>query len=641
MSEFTDMKLAEGFEPTGYDAWRALVETSLKGRDFDKALTSETYDGIQLRPLYTSSDMPTHPLRPTSGRGGQAVGWDIRQAATGPSAEDTAAQIAVDLNEGATSVLIRLDNALRSGGTPDSSPDLIGADGAALHTKEAFATAFQGIDLTTTPVALDAGLAGMAAAKALAALAGAGGLASGASLGLDPLSALALTGLDADLTPAWCAAAAAVDGADNAFLMTASSAAFFDAGASEAEELGCLIASGVAYLRGLEAAGMDVTAAARRISFNLALSQDQFQTIAKARAARALWAMVLRATGVDGVGMRLDGVTAERMFARQDPHVNVLRATIAGFAGAVGGLDGLTILPFDARNGGRGPLARRVARNLQIVLAEESNLAKVADPSGGSFFVERLTQDLAKAGWAMFQEIERAGGMAAAIQDGMLPARIRETAAERAKNAAKRREAIIGVSEYANLDEQPLETVDLKSAAAAASADWRRGAKLLDTAMASGEGRLTLQPVAGPYEALRDASNAYADSNGAGPAVFLANIGALAAFTARATFASNAFAAGGLIAKGDVGFADGAAAASAFVASGARIACICGADDGYAAHAADMARALKAAGAGQVWLAGRPPKDRAAFDAAGIDDYVFMGVDLMAALKSAHQAIGV
>ena len=282
MSDFADMKLAEGFEPTDYDAWRALVEASLKGRDFDKALTSETYDGIRLRPLYTSADTPESPMRPATGRGARAAGWDIRQAATGPSADDTSEQIAVDLAEGATSVLIRLDNALRSGGTPESSPGLVGADGAALHTREAFATALRSVDLTATPVSLDAGLAGLAAGQALTALAGADGLVQGASLGLDPLTALALTDLDADLTPAWCAAAAALDGAGEAFLMTASSAAFFDAGASEAEGLGCLIASGVAYLRGLEAAGMDVKAAAKRVSFTLALSQDQFQTIAKA-----------------------------------------------------------------------------------------------------------------------------------------------------------------------------------------------------------------------------------------------------------------------------------------------------------------------------------------------------------------------
>lgn len=640
MTDNDDMKFAEGFEPASYADWRKLVEASLKGKDFDRALTTETYDGIRLRPLYTPVDRPETLLRPATGRGARASGWDIRQAATGPSASETASQIAEDLGEGASSILLRLDRAIAAGETPESRPDLVGMDGAALHSEAALAEALKPVDLATVPVALDAGAGGLAAANALLGIAGAGGLAPGASLGLDPLSATAAAGLPDDATADWCLAAVGLKGAEKAFLMNASSAVFFDAGASEAEELGCLIASGVAYLRGLEAAGMDVAAAAGRMSFTLALSQDQFQTIAKARAARTLWAAVLKAAGVEGAGMRLDGVTAERMFTRHDPHVNVLRATVAGFAGAVAGLDGLTVLPFDARNGGRGPLARRVARNLQIVLAEESNLAKVADPSGGSFYVENLTAGLAQAGWEMFQEIERAGGMAKAISGGMLPDRIKETAAARGANAAKRKEAIIGVSEYANLDEAPVGEVDLEVARKAATADWQSGGRLLDAPMSLGEGALAMAPVSGPFEALRDASDAYSARQGARPTVFLANLGALAAYTARATFAANAFAAGGIAAISDGGFDAGDAAAAAFKASGAKIACICGADPAYEAHAADVAKALKAAGAGQVWLAGRPPKDRSAFDAAGIDGYIFMGGDLLAALTSAHQAIG-
>lgn len=612
MTENEDMRLAEGFEPAGYDAWRDLVEKALKGADFDRALTTETYDGLRLQPLYTKNDAPDALSRPGSGRAGRAAPWDIRQAIVGPSADDAAAQIAEALGEGAHSVLLRFDAGLRSGASPESRPDLVGVDGAALDTSAAIGRALAGVDLATTPVALDAGAGALAAAKVVISLAD-GGLAAGTSLGLDPISALAGAGVD--VVGEWAGAAA--DLSANAYLMRASSTVFFDAGASEAEELGCLIGSGVALLRALEAAGMAPAEASRRIAFAIALSQDQFLTIAKARAARSLWAAVMKAAGVEGASMRLDGVTAERMFTRHDPHVNVLRATIAGFAGAVGGLDGLTILPFDARLGGGDPLARRVARNLQVVLAEESNLAKVADPGGGSFYLERLTTELAEAGWAVFQEIERAGGMAAAVQGGMLAERIQKTAASRDGKVARRRDAITGVSEFANLAEPT------------------------SVGKASGEGQFALRPVAAPFEALRDASDAYAVRTGGRPKIFLANVGALAAYAARAGFSRNAFAAGGVEAAEDGGFDDPSAAAKAFTESGARIVCICGTDGAYAESGAGFAEALKQAGAAQVWLAGRPGDAEAALRAAGVDEFLYAGGDLLQALAAAHHAIGV
>lgn len=641
MSGDEDMRLADGFEAADYAAWRTLVEKALKGADFEKTLTTGTDDGFRLQPLYGPDDAPTARLAPASGRSGRAAAWDIRQVVAGPEPADVAAQIAEELGEGATSVLLRFDAAFRAGATPADRPDDVGRGGAALHTEAALATALAGVDLGTTPIGLDAGAGGLAAAKALLRLAG-GPLTPGAALGIDPALAVAAAGLARADAEAWIAEAAGFDAGDGVFVLTASSQTFFDAGASEAVELGCMLAAGVACLRGLEAAGLSVAAAAARIAFRLAISQDQFMTIAKARAARALWANVLGHAGAaDAAGsMRLEGVTAERMFTRHDPHVNMLRATIAGFAGAVGGLDGLTVLPFDARVSGHDPLARRVARNLQIVLTEESNLAKVADPAGGAFFVEHLTTELGRAAWAVFRKIEAAGGVFAALEDGLIAGWIDATRSTRAARLANRRQAITGVSEFANLAEPDRAKA---GAGTAAAAGWSADGALLPSRIAPGEGPLRPDPLAAPFEALRDASDAYLQRTGGRPAVFLANIGALAAFTARASFARNAFAAGGVAVAGagEAGFDDPAALVEAFKASGAPIACICGADAGYAANAEAFAAALKAAGARQVWLAGRPGDAKAALEAAGVDDYIFMGADILAALAAAHRVIGV
>lgn len=637
MSANTEMPLADGFAEVDYDAWRGLVKTALKGADFDRTLTTETDDGFRLQPLYSAADRPDAPLTPGSGRGVTAGAWDIRQAVTGPSAADANVQMLEDLAEGGASVLLRFDGCMRQGATPASRPDLIADRGAAIHTVEDLATALAGVDLAKTQVTLEAGAGGLAVAKAFLALAGSP--ADGTVLGLDPISAMATARLSAESAAAWYDFAAKYDG----LALNASSVTAFDAGASEAEELGYLLSSAVAYLRAIEARGLSVADAAARISFTMAISQDQFMTIAKARAARALWATVLKHAGAveAATSMRLHGVTAERMFTTRDIHVNILRATIAGFAGAVGGLDGLTIYPFDMRLGKRDPLARRVARNLQLMLAEESNLRRVADPAGGAYFVERLTNDLARQAWVEFQAIEAVGGAAKAIESGILPARIAESAADRAAKIAKRKVPILGVSEFANVTELPIEPADLTDVAGAALAN--SGAPLLDASTAPGDGPLTVQPVGAPFEALRDAADTYCKSTGATPGVFLANIGLLAHFTARASFAANAFAAGGITPVGEqgVGFTDDAAVAAAFKASGAAVACICGTDKAYGDHAADFAMAMKAAGANQVWLAGRGGDAEAALRAAGVDGFIAMGSDVLAAMQSAHQAIGV
>ena len=623
----SELPLAEGFEEADYASWRATVEKALKGADFEKALATPTYDGMALQPLYTEADRPEDANRPATGRGARAGLWDIRQAATGPDAAAVNAQIKEDLSEGATSALIRFDTALRSGETVSSRPDLVGIGGAALHGPAALREALSGVDLASTPIALDAGAAGLAAGNTLAAM---GPLAAGGSLGLDPLSAIATAGLGEDAVGAWAKAAANFD--TPAFRMTATGAPVYDAGGSNVQELGAMAAAGVAYLRALEVAGVSPLEAAEMIHFRLSISQDQFLTVAKARAARAIWAAVLKHAGASGASMRLDGMTSERMLARHDLHSNVLRGTIAAFAGAVGGLDGLTVLPFDARIGARDPLARRIARNIQLVLVEESNLGKVADPAGGSYFVERLTADFAREGWAFFQAIERAGGLANAYSSGMVAEKVAEVVDARTRNLANRKDAITGVSEFANLAEDVQRPPDFSGLAATLVEE-----AFLPEPLA-GERTLALRPTAAPFEALRDASDAKLRRDGARPSVFLANIGALAEYNVRATFAANAFAAGGVIATGDVGFQEGAAVAVAFGESGAKIACICGTDGGYGDHGADFAKALKSAGAKQVWLAGRPSDD---LKAAGVDGFIHMGVDILAALQSAHTALEV
>ncbi|MEL0003227.1 MAG: methylmalonyl-CoA mutase family protein [Rhodospirillales bacterium] len=631
-----EMRLAEGFQPQNYEDWRASVEKTLKGADFDRALKFNTYDNIQINPLYVRGDAPLSPLRPVTGRGVHSNRWDIRQTVTGPSLEEAVSQISEEVAGGATSVLLRLDACLRSGCTSSGNSASVGLDGAALHSVTSLKTVLEAFP-QGVPVALDAGASALAVIKAVRDR----DWAIGSSFGLDPIASTATAGLDPSSHDDWFTYAAQPV-QDGITTLTASSLPYFDAGASEAQELGALIATGVAYLRALEARGLAVELSARRINFVLGLSQDQFITIAKVRAARALWSAVLKKIGVDPIEMRLEGVTASRMFTRHDPHVNVLRSTIAGFAGAVGGVDSITVLPFNTRMVGNNALARRVARNLQIVLAEESNLFRVADPAGGSFYIERLTDDLANAALIEFKSIEKAGGMTAALLNGIWADRVTSISKARDANVALRREAITGVSEFANIDDPPEKQLDLDHIVSSVKTDLQSNAALLSEPVCSGLGQFNIKPVAASYEALRDLSDAYLMRVGVRPTVFLANIGRLSDFNVRATFAANTFAAGGIAVAGvgDVGYESASAAAADFKVSEAKIVCICGSEVGYAEKAEDFARALKEQGASQIWLAGRPGDKLAAYSASGVDGYIYMGADILASLKMAHEAIG-
>jgi len=267
----------------------------------------------------------------------------------------------------------------------------------------------------------------------------------------------------------------------------------------------------------------------------------------------------------------------------------------------------------------------------------------VAVPAGGSFYIERLTNDLADASFAEFKAIEKDGGIVAVISNRTLAQRIHQSNETRKTNIASRRDAITGVSEFANLEDQAINSLDLTSLRESVQADLAANKALLSDVIGLGSGQFNPTPIASIFEALRDASDAYLSKTGGRPKVFLANIGNLQDFNVRATFATNAFAAGGIGVAGnsDDGYDTGALAADAFKASGAKIACICGSESGYGEKAIDFAQALKKKGASQIWLAGRAGVNEEAYAASGIDGFIYMGADITNALKLAQAAIGV
>jgi methylmalonyl-CoA mutase len=375
----------------------------------------------------------------------------------------------------------------------------------------------------------------------------------------------------------------------------------------------------------LTQAGIALDHARRLVFFRVATGPDLFVTIAKHRALRKVWARVEEASGLAPQAPFVTCETAWRMMTQRDPYVNMLRTTMAVTAAGVGGADAICALPFTLALGLPDAFARRVARNMQLILLEESNLCRVADPAAGAGGIEALTTEIVKSAWAMFQEIEAAGGAAAAIERGLMQKKVAATRERRAANIATRRNAITGTSDYPHLGELPVKVLDVPRVELAEQASMFEAFPSV---------RLSE-----PFEALRDASDRMLRKTGARPKVFLGNLGSMSDFTVRATFAKNFYEAGGIEAVSNEGFKDQAAMVAAFKASGAKLACLCSSDTVYETQAAGAAKALTAAGA-TVHLAGRPGEHEETWRHAGVKGFIYAGCDVLSTLRAAHDSLG-
>lgn len=604
--------------------WRALVEKGLKGAPWER-LTAKTSDGIELAPLYREADIATatdevagFPGATPFVRGARQGPWLVRQSFEHPDPEQTNREILADLQGGVSSIELKID------------PD--GADGVALQSSADLDRALAGVILEAAPVSLDAGVHGAWAAALLRDKLK-GVAAAGTAFNLDPIGATLrdrTQDLDSNIVSASNFAVSVADELPAARLLLIDARIVHEAGGTEAQEIAYALSCGIGYLRGLEKQGLDVARAAAALSFALSVGSDVLVETSKIRALRLCWARVLEASGVaaERRAAHVHAFTSKRMMTRTDAQTNILRVTTAAFAAAIGGADVITTLPFTDALGLPTPFARRVARNTQLVLMEESHLDHVADPAGGAWFVETLTQELAALAWKKMQAIEAQGGIIAALSAGALQNDVAAARTARQNSFARRKETITGVTDFPLLG-QPMPDV--------ARADRRLPAGTPVRRHDAGGPTSTLTPIrwAAPFEALRDRAE------GKTKGVFFANIGALAEFSPRALFAQNLFAVGGVAGVGaESAHASIEASVEAFSASGATVAVIAGADAAYATQAETVARALKQAGAAWVVLAGKPGEREAAWRAAGVDQFLFVGVDVLKELETLHAALG-
>lgn len=579
--------------------------------------------GFAVRALYTALDARPEPPLPGQWpfvRGADArrdvnTGWKVAEVFPigGPgSATDANGAVLSALTDGVSALTLRV------GDTGVPAAELRGV--------------FDDVYLDLVPVLLDGAGAGdyATAAETMLALVDALDPDNRANLsvdlGADPLTA-PLTDRPAPSIDEVVAVAARAAAHPGVRAIAVNGPALHNLGAGASGELAAGLAAAVAYLRVLTEAGLSVADAARQVSFRIAADDDQFITIAKIRAARQLWARVTEVAGVPEAGAAVvHAETSLAMMTQRDPWVNMLRTTLAAFGAGVGGADTVLVWPFDAVIPGGQPgtsttFSRRIARNTQLLLLEESHLGQVLDPAGGSWFVEDLTEQLAQQAWRQFQEIEALGGFEAAREH--IAERIAEVAAARADEIAHRRSAITGVNEYPNLDEAPLPP----SATQNSPAGVRR--------------------YAAQFEELRDRSDMYLARTGARPQVLLLPLGPMAEHNIRTTFVANLLASGGIavINPGTVDAEQVAAAVAAADAGSPAAAVLCGSDARYGAEAAAVIEAARSAGVDRVYLAGPatalggPGGPNADTDPKP-DDYLTMKIDAVQALSDLLTRLG-
>ena len=605
------------FPPATAAAWRSLVDAVLKGAPFAK-LESRTHGGLTIEPLYPRDAAAIVIC-------GRAPGapWTVLQRVDHPDPAAANAQALEDLQNGATGLVLVFAGSVSANGfglEPSAETLKRALDGVQLDAGIA-------IDLNLSPATRHA-------AREFASLAKSRSLDPAKvdlRASINPVGGFAASGHGAkswkDLANDFSAIVGALAGEGfRGPFAVADGRIVHNAGGSEAQELAFALASAVAYLRALEANGMSLSAARDAIYFRLSADTEQFLTMAKFRAARRLWARIEQACGLAPKPALVTAETAWRTMSKRDPYVNMLRNTIAVTAAGLGGADAITVLPHTVPIGLPDAFARRIARNTQLVLIEESSLARVADPAAGSGALEAITEQMCHAAWSAFQEIEGAGGIWAALERGLVQEKIAAVRAEREKAISRRTDILTGTNDYPNLHETAPAVLDV------AQVEPPQESAATITAVALPRIRL-----AEPFEALRDASDQILARTGARPKVFLATLGKLADYGARENFARNFFEAGGIEAVG--GECAAADLAAAFKASGAAIACLCGSDRAYDSEGETAAAALKSAGARHIYLASRPGAREVALRAAGMQSFVYAGSDALATLRAAYDIL--
>ena len=685
-----ELNLNELFDSPDMSEWMKLTEKVLGGAPFEKKMVTKTLEGIAQQPIYDRSvleDLPmadTTPgefpfVRGSSPGQGPCTVWEVCQALPYPTPEAFNGAVLEDLMRGQDSVLLYLDENARAG---NAVTDRAGACGTCVQTVDELLLALKNVDVTAVPLHVAAGTSAPAVAAALVA---SEKVPSSGSVTFDPVAILALEGaLPMSLDAAGALLADHVKGMAEALPGVKSLGVDVswnvNAGGNAVYDLALMLASAAESFRILDKEGVSVDAAASNALVQFSIGADFFMETAKFRAARALWAHLVKSCGGDEAAQKCTQMAATSCWhqTKIDPWVNLLRGTSQTFSAILGGVDGIRVEPFDAPFGLPDTFSRRIARNTQLVLRDEAHLCEVVDPAGGSWTVESLTQELAARAWALFQEIEAQGGVIAMLTSGTLQSRIEELGEKQKTLLAQRRMVKVGGNQFAYPEEKKLEARLPDTSATAALATSRMdsltssrdeesvSAALKETASFSGRVQalskgaslpevmqslsgesFTVKPVSLSrltvgYEKLRDELDAYVAAKGTRPVAFMAQMGPVKQHKIRSDFSQEFLKPSGFELVASQMFDDPEQAAQAVVERGAAVTVLCSTDDTYPDLVPPFAKAVKAASPETVvLLAGFLPDQVEAFKEAGVDDFIHLRANNLELLQTLHRLTGV
>jgi len=693
-------RLLDEFSETTLEQWHDEVVRLLKGAPFDKKMLTPTYEGITLEPIYSQGDVEQLPhisntpgespfVRGTTPLGYRLEPWQIAQELPYPLYNEFNEALRHDLARGQNAVNLLLDEATQAGLDPDyAKPGQVGRGGTSIASVIGLGRALDGVNLAETPIYIQAGSAALPFAALVIAWMrrmGQDVTKLRGSIGFDPLAGLAIHGtLPISLERAYHELALltrwAKNNAPRVKTISVWTHAWHNAGANAVQEIAFALATGVRYLREMDARGLSVDETARHMQFGFSVGNHFFMEVAKLRAARLLWARVVEASGggVEAQQMALHGRTSARQRTAYDPYVNILRSTTEAFSAILGGVDSLHVGAFDEALGLPGEFSRRIARNTQLILRDESHLDNVIDPAGGSWYVETLTDRVAHEAWTLFQKIEAEGGMEQALEKGLPQHMTAEIAEQRRAHLASRKDTLVGINMYPNAAERPVEAIvpdydalhaqrskrlqDLRTSSehgkevqvlfklgAIMEADPEdvfeavieaaaHGATIgeFTKTLRHGDGEkptvepLAIERVAVAFEQLRDRVTSFQDERR--PSIFLANIGPVAGYMPRVDFTRSFFQVGGFRVAGDDWFESADEAIAAAKTSRAPVVVIVSTDDRYPEIVEPIAKAL--APKAKVILAGLPKEGVEQYKAAGVSEFITIRSDVLQVLTA-------
>lgn len=683
------------FATQSYDEWKAAAEISLKGGSFEK-LVGKTYEGFDINPLHTASDIETlsTPVESAPGfypflRGGDALGakrgWEICQEFFYGSPEEMNKALKYDLERGQNSICILLDEAARRSYNPESAADSIGVGGVAARNIDAFEKLFDNIDLKKYPIHIKGGFASIQAFALFIAYCEKNGVDTTALSGavrIDPIGSLAEFGeYPVQAAQSFDALASLFEWAQgkapNFKLISINLSPLRDAGADAASEIAFALSAATEYVRAMTDRGVDVDRVCNKIMFEFSAGGNFFVEIAKFRAARALWARVAKRFGAKTQNVAFAARTSRLTLTEKSPYTNMLRHATQALSAIIGGVEILSVSAYDAAAPGEpSEFSRRTARNLQLVLREEAHMSEVVDPGGGSYALEKLTDDIGAAIWGRFRQIESDGGALKALEKGSVQKEVSNTAEKRLKNLATGKDALVGINKYVYLDEKKIEkkplksiskeifeniekTRDVKAVSAIKAVSngafddlikaARKGASLGDLSemLYKRENKTTVKPIlkialSQPFETMRKNALSYKETNGSFPQIYLARFGSLKQFKARADFAADFFAAGGFEYVAGGPFESLEDAARAIIEGNRAIVVLCSTDENYAEIAAPLARLVKRGKPlTKMILAGYPKNLTDELKAAGFDEFIHIKADAVDILSRLQKDLGV